>query len=205
MRSSHYKLMALVFGAVTILGCYGRPGAVEVPHIDADSAAEDALSKYDTNGDSKLSKDELKNCPSLLSAIGSFDKNNDKSIDKEELTDRLAMWTNSGLGVSNLACRVFFKGRPLSGANVELIPEDFLHDVVKPAKGVTQDSGSAQLGIDSAFLPDDLKRLKGVHQGLYRVVITHPDIEIPSKYNADTELGLEVSYETGKNMVEFKL
>lgn len=195
----------IALAAVTLAGCSGSPAPVPVPKIDPAAAATEALSKYDQNSDGKLAKDELMNCPSLLSALESFDSNHDGSIDQAELEQRFGMWSKSGVGVSSLACRVTYKGRPLDGAKVELIPEDFFHDEVKPAQGVTQGSGSAQMGIDSSFLPADLKRLKGVNQGLYRVVITHPQIEIPAKYNTETQLGLEVSYETGKNMVQFKL
>jgi hypothetical protein len=53
------------------------------------------------------------------------------------------------------------------------------------------------------FVPEHLHRLKLVHYGTFKVRITHPSIEIPAKYNTETELGYET--EPGKPNVRFQL
>ena len=207
MRKSYYLSFAGTVSAamLLLLGCSGGLEPVQIPEFNPELAAEGAITAYDTNGDGLLSQKELEGCPSLLTVVKKYDRNKDKSIDKEELMEHFSGWLNSGIGVSTLGCRVSMRGRPLAGAQVELIPEDFFDGVVQAATGTTGRSGRALLGIDTAFLPDDMQTFRGVHQGLYRVKITHPNVDIPSKYNVNTTLGLEVSFETGKNFVSFKL
>ncbi len=188
------------------VGCTRGPTAVEVPPIQPDEAARRALENYDANGDDQLSLEELQACPAIRNVIGRYDQDGDGQISQDELSKRFAMWVSGRVAVTTLACNVTLAGRPLAGARIELIPETFLADAVQPAKGVTDESGSAILGIDPAHLPDDMKDLQGVvHQGVFRVQITHPEVDIPAKYNANTELGLEVSADTGENFVRWRL
>lgn len=77
--------------------------------------------------------------------------------------------------------------------------------MIQPADGTTSDNGTALLAIDKSNLPADLQNLRGVQQGMYRVEITHPAVAIPAKYNSVTTLGVEVSFETGRNIVTFAL
>ena len=199
-------VVCVVIAAAAVVGCSRGPAAIEVPPIDSDAAAEGALSKYDKNSDGLLAADELTQCPALVDALKNrIDKNNDQRLSKEELAERFAMWANGGVGVSYLACRVTAGGRPLAGAQVKLVPESFFGDVIKPAEGTTGRSGTALLAIDKSNLPSDLQNLRGVQQGLYRVEITHQSMNIPAKYNTDTTLGIEVSFETGRNIVSFAL
>lgn len=188
-----------------LVGCSGGPEPVSVPEIDPEAAADGALELYDQDGDSQLSLSELANSPPLTAALKRIDQNSDGNIDRTELVDRFSKWANGGVGAANLACRIIYKGRPLAGAKVEIIPEKYLADAFQPATGTTSRKGIATMAIDSAFLPSDLQRLKVVHQGLYRVVITHPEVDLPTKYNVDTELGLEVTFGAGKDVIPFDL
>jgi hypothetical protein len=184
----------------------GGPTAVEVPPINPDKAAQSVLTKYDTDGDSQLTIEELASCPGIRDAMARYDKDKDRQLTKEELSQRFAMWVDGGVGVTTLTCNVILDGKPLAGAQVQLIPETFLADVVQPAIGVTDQSGYSVLGMDMANLPDDMKNLRGVvHQGVFRVEITHPTIAIPAKYNTQTTLGQEVSADTGENFIRWKL
>ncbi|MCA9240498.1 MAG: EF-hand domain-containing protein [Planctomycetales bacterium] len=192
--------------AVSLAGCSFRPSAVKVPPINAQEAAKAAFSKYDTNGDGLLSNNELTSCPALVDAMKNhIDKDHDKKLSVEELTNRLAMWVDSGVGASYFTCRVMKKGRPLAGAEVTLVPEVYLDGVIQPAVGVTNKTGSALMAIDSANLPSDLQNLRAVQPGHYRVAITHPSVSIPPKYNTESTLGVEVSFESGRNLVTFNL
>ena len=40
-------------------------------------------------------------------------------------------------------------------------------------------------------LPESQKGMVGIHNGTYRVEITHPEVSIPAKYNTETTLGFE--------------
>lgn len=198
--------LVVIIGIVAFVGCSRGPTAVKVPPIDPESAADGALALYDKNGDGQIAGDELTNWPALRDALkNNIDKNNDKLVSKDELIERFAMWAHGGVGISYLACRVTVGGRPLDGAEVKLIPESFFEDVIQPAHGTTGRSGTALLAIDKSFLPADLQNFSGVQQGFYRVEITHPSVNIPAKYNSDTRLGVEVSFDSGRNVVSFAL
>lgn len=201
-------IVSVVLVTIAVTGCSRGPTAVKVPPIQPEIAAESALSQYDKNGDGELTKDELANCPALLDSLnksGRVDTNGDQRLSKQELVDRFTTWARGGIGVSYLACRVTIKGRPLNRAEVKLVPETILSDVIQPASGTTRRTGMAVLGIDKANLPSDLQNLRCVQQGLYRVEITHPSIQIPAKYNSNTTLGVEVSFDQGGYMVSFDL
>ncbi len=200
-------LRSVILGVIAVMGCSRGPTAVKVPPIQPEISAEEALSQYDKNSDGLLAADELAGSPALLDALKKdrVDADGDNRFSKQELIDRFATWANGGIGVSYLACRVTRAGRPLAGAEVKFVPEDIFREVLQPATGVTTGSGMAIMGIDKSNLPADLQNLRGVQQGLYRVEITHPNIQIPPKYNTETTLGIEVSYDYGGYLVSFNL
>jgi len=198
--------LILAFMIATLVGCPGGPTALDVPLIQPEEAARGALATYDTNGDGQLSIDELEACPGIRDAISRYDKDGGGQIAEEELSKRFAMWSDGGVAVTVLTCNVTLNGKPLAGAQVDLIPETFLAKVVQPATGITSQSGMAILAIDTANLPEDMKNIRGVvHQGVFRVEITHSEIDIPAKYNSRTTLGKEVSADTGENFVKWVL
>ena len=84
---------------------------------------------------------------------------------------------------------------------MELVPESFLGDTLQPGEGTTNDRGMAKpvtVGAPAG--------LPGVEFGIYRVRITHPEIDIPARYNLETELGLELSpLERDRDTTEFHL
>jgi hypothetical protein len=47
----------------------------------------------------------------------------------------------------------------------------------------------------------------GIDSGVYRVEITHDAIAVPAKYNVQSELGIEMALDAGRNseVVIFKL
>ena len=65
-------------------------------------------------------------------------------------------------------------------------------DIIKPASGVTGQSGHVEMLIAAEDLPPDTP-YKGMHMGLYKVKITHPKRRIPARFNTQTELGQEVA------------
>lgn len=199
-------ILAVACVAVAV-GCSSGPTPVEVPPIEPEKLADAAMETYDQDGDGLLTEAELVACPPLMNALKKpyVDTDKDKSLSRDELLERFSTWANSGIGVSYLSCRVTTRGRPLSGAVVKLIPDPLFTDVISPAEGTTDGRGTALLAMDSANLPDDLRNLRAVQQGLYRVEITHPSVEIPAKYNTATTLGLEVSFDTGGYAVSFDL
>jgi hypothetical protein len=158
------------------------------------AATDRAVSKYDSNGDQKLSREELKLSPGLLAAINLLDRNGDGSISSDELKAMLLEIEQQQAALVEIPCTVTRNNRPLAGAKVELVPETFLGNAIKPASGITDRDGTTYLSVDAEELPEALRnRVKGVHCGIYRVVVTHPSVNVPVKYNTQTELGRIVS------------
>ncbi len=199
------RRLFLLAGVALLPGCFGGPKAVEVPPIQSEPVATAIMSQFDKNGDGRLNQAELAGSPSLLDGMKNLDTDGDQSVSQDELVHRLTTWVEGGIGISFFSCRVTWKGRPLSGAEVQLIPEPYLSDVLQPATGTTGPNGIAKLGIDKSKLPSDMQNFRGVQQGYYRVEITHPTENLPAKYNSASTLGLEVSFDRGRNSVDFKL
>jgi hypothetical protein len=173
------------------IGCSQGPSRIDPPSIDVETAAAQAIELYDKNGDEKLSKEELSQCPGVEASLTLYDTNGDQAVDRAEFAQRLGELLRSRVGLTNLRSRVTYQGRPLSDAVVVLEPEPYLGSEVQTATGTTDANGSASLGIAAENLPSNLQGRKLVHCGTYKVRITHPKIKLPAKYNTQTTLGYE--------------
>jgi hypothetical protein len=164
------------------------------PKIDAAAASQAAISKYDRDGDGILSAEELRQSPAI--AASRCDTNGDKKITADEIVSRIDKWQTDRVGLITFHSQVTLNGKPLSDAVVKLIPEDFIADQIQPAQGTTNEVGLADVGMDPSLLREDLQAAPLMHCGIYRVEITHPERNIPEKYNVETILGHEVAMDT---------
>jgi hypothetical protein len=184
--AARVALLALL----ALVGCGGRPGRLGQPEFPAD-AGEQAVAKYDANGDGGIGGGELEKVPALKATLKRVDANSDGQASAEEINARIAAWKKSQVALTRVAATVRMGGRPLPDATVKLVPESFLGDAVKPAQGITDASGSAHLQISPD--PDE----SGVHLGYYRVEVTKAGADgkeqVPARYNAATELGAEIT------------
>ncbi|MCH2114224.1 MAG: hypothetical protein MK171_04855 [Pirellulales bacterium] len=188
-----FRFYGLLVVVPALCGCQpGGGSAIKPPSVDPAGAAEAAIQAHDADGDGKLSRTELVGCPGLLVSISKYDTNGDRHLGEEEVSSRLASMYSGGVGLTIRQCSVLVGGRPLSGATVRLIPEEFLGGAVLTAEGVTDVNGQAQLAVDDAKLPADQRGLDAMQPGVYRVEITHPNRKIPKRYNSETTLGHEV-------------
>lgn len=184
---------AVLLGCL-LAGCSGKHGGIAPVSLDPAAATALAMEQFDSNADQKLSADELKACQGLLSAKSQFDQDSDGSISAEELSDALTSFQKQDASLVAINCVVNRNGQPLEGAKVEFVPEAFLGGAIKPASGVTSADGTTSPSIPEEDIPEELRgRVKGVNGGIYRVVVTHPTVEVPAKYNTQTELGRVVS------------
>jgi hypothetical protein len=123
-----------------------------------------------------------------------YDTDDDTQISADELRAGLNAIFDPRVGLLTFSCSVTRNGQPLSGANVKFVPLPALEDVIPPASGVTDQFGTATLGLAAEDLPANAPtRVPAVRPGLYLVEVTHPEISVPDEYNVNTTLGREVS------------
>ena len=125
------------------LGCWGSvPAQVAPPGIDP-AAASKAMQEFDANKDGYLDAKELEKAPGLKAALSKIDTNGDGKISADEINARIKVWKDSKVARMTIICRVTHNGKPLEGATVVLEPEKFLGDQLKTASGVTDAAGTA--------------------------------------------------------------
>ncbi len=178
----------LLLSACLVVGCSFSPGALKVPEIDPAAAATAAIELYDQNGDKRLTDDEL-----TRSALNeaAWDSNKDGSISEEEIQQRFERYLQAGVGMIDVVGYVYIGNRPLKGAEVEFEPEEFLAGAIHPAYGTTESDGSFVLAIAEENRQDPT--FSAAQIGLYKVRITHPELDIRAEFNTDTKLSHEVT------------
>jgi hypothetical protein len=155
-----------------------------------DAAGQSALQQFDTNGDGVIAGSELEKAPGLKAALPRVDADKDNRITAEEIDKRIDEWRKSRVGLASCVVTIRQHGQPVVGANVTMMPEKFLGDAVEAARGVTSERGVALMQISDE--PDK----NGVRVGFYRVEVSktiNGKETIPTRYNTQTELGLEVA------------
>jgi hypothetical protein len=152
-----------------------------------------------------LTNPELQACPALLSALAKYDASGDQQLDRNEIETRLGQMYSRGAALTSFECRVLFDNRPLARAEVRLVPEAFLGGEVKAGSGITDGSGSVTVAIADEELPEEVRGLKKMQLGVYRVEVTHPSIKIPARYNSSTTLGHEIHPLDPEEPVVFRL
>jgi len=187
-----HALAAPSIAAALFLGCAQGPAAVEKPNVDASSAAAKAVELYDANGDGALGKDELAKCAPLAQSMANYDANNDGRLTEEEISNRLTQLVGPSAAYVTVDGTVTIDRRPLVGATVKLRPADIFEGELPAAEGTTDELGTARPSIPADRLPADLTDAALVYPGLYHVEITHPQTQLPARYNTATELGWEI-------------
>jgi hypothetical protein len=187
------RLQLLMLGLV-VCGNSSCTQRQRPPRIDADAAGKAAIAEFDANGDAVIGGTELDRIPAIRVTLDKFDTNGDKQVSAEEITARIEKWQRATIAAMPVNCSVRVGGRPLAGATIVLEPESFLGDQLRPATGITDQSGFAFLSMATA--DGSTPASGGVQCGLYKVRITKLNGSkqmIPAKYNSDTQLGLEVA------------
>lgn len=196
-------LIGIVSMSLMVCGCGSALPALTPPDIDPSTAADNAFANYDKDENGLLSAEELQACPPLAGSISNYDTDSDAAISRAELAQRLQRFVNSRAALYRLSVTVYLDNRPLPGATVKFVPESYFEDQIKTATGITGRAGSAQMAVADEDLPENQRNIRAVQCGSYRVEITHPEIEIPSRYNTATTLGYESVISEAN--VEFKL
>ena len=183
------KFVVALVTAALLVGCNRQLPAIKPPKIDVVAAANGAIAEFDTDGDGAISKSEA--CTGMRESWPRYDRDEDGVATAEEIQERFSEW-GKGSGMINLPIDVSFRGRPLPDAKIAMTPFEFLGDHFKPATGKTDPYGSAFMEIPREHLPKHLQMAYGVQTGLYRIEITHPNVDLRPKYNTETELSVDL-------------
>lgn len=192
MRSS------LLIAGMVLPGCHPGPREVAPPELNAAAAASAAISQYGKDGDGTLNASELSGSPALTEAFERIDADHDQSITGAEFTQRLESW-KQGSTLIPLTCSVTLRGKPLAGARVRLVPEEFLAKGLPAGEGITDETGVAAIS-----MPDEARPFPdapaGMYPGFYRVEISKQEggrEVVPDAYTgAKSSLGLELGYDS---------
>ena len=193
MRLSPARPVRLVAGLVPAIvllaGCAANGGGL--PRFDPKAASAAAMAEYDKNNDGTLDAKELASCPGLKAMAVKLAK---QTLTTDEVTARLTESARYPDQLFEIPCFIWLDGRPLAQAEVTLVPEKFMGEGRKPAKGSTDDNGVVR-----SFKVDGLAK-PGVPPGVYRLQVSKagPAGEmIPAKFNGETTLGCEVGPQVG--------
>jgi len=195
--SKFFTIVSASFIVSAAVSCNRGPAPLKQPYIDASSAGKMAMEQYDKDGDGKVAGAELDHAPALKAAIKNLDTDSDGGVSAAEVTERVNAWKAMETALASVQCRVTLDGEPLAGATVTFEPESFLGDAVKHAIGTTNPYGMVSPSVPVDERPDP-KSPGGAHFGLYKVRISkmvNGKETLPARYNTDTTLGQEVSYD----------
>jgi hypothetical protein len=196
--------VAIIIGSllVGLPGCSRKAPRVTIPEWDPAGFTDVILEQLDKNGDAFVDQMELAEAPGLRFGARSIDTNGDGKLSREELEARFTKYQDAQAGLVSKELRITHNGRPLVGANVRLVPEFFLKDVIEPASGTTIVQGMVQPSIDDQSTP--LMR-----PGYYRVEVSASHVKLPAKFHSATILGVEVSpfhdQASGPDRIEIQL
>jgi hypothetical protein len=173
-----------------LVGCSGRPAAVAFPDFDPEQIGAKAVELCDRDGDGFISAEECKESKALEAAKSRIDSNGDDKLTADEIAGRIRSYGSQGAGLAPVQCTIVKGGRPVVGATVRYAPEPFMGDVVEPASGETFNDGSAAISIAEEHLPSP--RHSGMRPGFYRVSVTLANGKPVEKLDAGAECAGDV-------------
>lgn len=197
MHDTRTMLLRLVFLGTLVVGCSSQPARVRPVDIDPSDASSAAIEMYDKDGDGSLAAAEIDAVPGIKKHLGKYDANSDGQVSRDEIQNRLQSMIDEKTALLGATFVIHLDGQPLEGATVELVPEGYLGENVKPAEGMTGPTGLTRLSHADEFLPKTAngRPLAGVFAGTYKLQITHPSRSIPTKYNTATTIGEEIAFD----------
>ena len=188
------RLASLLILTVFVCGCSSGPPRIQQADVDIDKVVASVWDRCDRDESTLLSPEELLDYPSLGNRFSAIDSDQNGQLSRTELAGHLEAIFDPNVGLMSATCVVKRRGLGLKGARVRFEPEGFLSDYLPAAEGMVREDGITVLSVSEDDLPKGAPATKGlIRPGLYRVIITHSDDEIPKKYNLETELGQEVS------------
>jgi hypothetical protein len=176
----------VIVGPSLIVGCEQGPPRVAVPSWKPQQIANRVLDQLDADRDSFIDASEAKVAPGLAAAFGRIDANQDKRLTESEIRERFQLYEKLRTGLVARSFQVLLNGRPLAGAQVSFVPEDFQGGVIETASGVTDITGVVVPQTAGQDMP-------AMQVGFYRVEV-NPGQGTPGQTpSIKSPVGVEVS------------
>ena len=176
-----------------LVGC-GGPSSITSTQVDPGRAGAKAMELYDTDGDGFVAGEELEKAPGLKAALGKLDTNKDGKVSAEEVSARVKMWQQMKIGIMSFNITITLDGQPLEGAQVTLDPDEFQEGAILAGVGTTS-YGECRPMIPKENRPN-ADWPPGMQAGIFKVRVSKVvdgQETIPSRYNTETTLGVEVA------------
>ena len=177
-------------------GCNPGGRVLRPAKLDPDAVGQQALLQYDTNGDTKIDKAELKSSPGLLDGLAVTDQDNDKALTAEEIATRVRFHVERQVALLPVRYSITLDGIPLRQATMTLVPEEFFQNGIPAATGISDDEGIVEPSMPFDKKYQQYATLRGVRPGVYRIQVSKKDADgreiIPAKYNSESILGRDV-------------
>ena len=188
VRTTSLVAFTFVLSVIFLAGCgSSSEETFSKVKLDPDQIAADIMAEYDTDSDGEISKSELKKSDGLSMLTSGqemmqpemrLDSDESGTISEAEFANKFRECFKSMR--QSYSCRVTYRGRPLPGATVTLVPESFMGDA-PTASGETNEDGVCDVVGEDGLI--------GTVPGIYKIEVTHPEVKIPSKYNTAMTLG----------------
>lgn len=173
MKRKFDKLWLSV-AALPLLGCQHAPArlAHEGPDWRPDAMAQAVVAAYDNDGDGQISVAEAEASPGWKAAFIRADATGDGQLMLDELKARINFYRDCRKHTVKAVCEVTRAGKPVAGAQVRLVPEKTVDEVLPSATGQTDKAGIANLQSDTADSA-------GAYAGVYQVEVMPPGATSP--------------------------
>lgn len=112
-----------------------------MPKYDAEAIAKAALADFDKDGNGSIDASEARACPALSASFAAIDTNGDRKISADEIKKRVEAYAAGSTGSVPVAILVQMDGKALVDATITLVPEACMSSVLKTATAKTNQEG----------------------------------------------------------------
>lgn len=166
------QLRVALVGFCIVAGCTSKdtaPKEAPLPKYDPDAITQAVMAEFDKNHDGALDAGELRDCPALYGAMSAIDTNGDKRLSADEIRKRVEAYAAVPTGSIPVTCIFRHDGRPLVGGTITFDPEPCMSSTLKPATATTDAEGQCtEFQIDGKQyrgLPAGLYRIRVTKEG----------------------------------------
>ena len=128
-----------------VVGCSRGPKPVDRPNINPAKMASDAIAQLDADGSGGIDAKEANAAPGLAAGFKRADANKDGTLTSNEIAERIETIVSISPAIVNLVVELTSQGRPVEGALVTVVADEFLGDQFPNGSAATDEFGIAAI------------------------------------------------------------